>query len=95
MACGSVDLKYRRARDARLPAPGAVSRKSRANEGQWPPDGIARDIVLFDLSGKRVYHRPSVAPLLSNISLVGMASGTYCVRVSDAIHSKMKVLVIQ
>lgn len=59
-----------------------------------PADERPKDLVLFDLSGKRVWQRWRIAERSFDIPLTTLAKGSYCVRVSDAVESKMKILVI-
>ncbi len=60
-----------------------------------PTDNVPRDVVLFDMAGKRVFSRMNVTTRLLGVTTTGLGKGTYGVRVSDAESAKVKVLVIQ
>jgi Secretion system C-terminal sorting domain len=59
-----------------------------------PADDRPRDIVLFDLCGKRVFSRSGFAKNLLDIDVGTLAQGTFCLRVSDATTTRFKTLVI-
>jgi hypothetical protein len=60
-----------------------------------PPDGAMREVSIYDLTGKRVLSRTHVADPLLQIPTVGLGRGAYCVRVSEAMSSKMKTLILR
>lgn len=60
-----------------------------------PNDEVSKDIVIYDLSGKRIRSFNSWGNSFVSISTAEYAKGAYCVRVSDDRSSKMKTLVIQ
>ena len=59
------------------------------------PDDMARDITIYDLSGRQVYRRNQAVGPLVIIPTARLSRGTYCVRVSDAVLARNKLLIIQ
>ncbi len=60
-----------------------------------PIDNVPRDIVVFDMAGRRAFSRLNVSSHVLGISTAGLDKGAYCVRVSDGANHRMKILVIQ
>ncbi len=59
------------------------------------PDSTPKDIVLYDLTGRRVHSWSSMSGPI-RLRLIGnLAKGAYCVQVSDATTTKVKRLIIQ
>lgn len=59
-----------------------------------PDDDEQRDVMIYDLAGKRIRSINSQGRRLLNISIADLAKGTYCVRVSDSRMARVKTLVI-
>jgi hypothetical protein len=62
---------------------------------QMLPSSLAKDVALYDMSGKRVYSRTNLSQLSLDVPLGTLAKGAYCVRISDETTLKMKTLIIQ
>ena len=59
------------------------------------PDRAARDITIYDLSGREVYHWTQTDGPLVVLQTDQFSRGTYCIRVSDSAGSRNKLLIIQ
>jgi hypothetical protein len=59
------------------------------------PDQVARDITIYDLSGRLVYQRNRAQGPVITIPLDRFSSGTYCVRVSAGDDAKHKLFIVQ
>lgn len=59
-----------------------------------PSDDVPRDVILFDMAGKRIFSRTDVTVRLLGVTTTGLSKGTYAVRVSDAERARVKILVI-
>jgi len=59
-----------------------------------PSDDVSKEVVIYDLSGKRIRSFNSNGTQLLQISTEGFAKGPYCVRVSDQKVTRMKTLII-
>ncbi len=59
-----------------------------------PPDGVMRNIAVYDLTGKRVVFRSNMTGALIDLPTGSLARGAYCVRVSDAMSSQTKTLIL-
>ncbi len=59
------------------------------------PDEAARDITIYDLSGRQVYHKSQAEGPLIIIQTERFSRGTYCIRVSDVVVVRNKLLIIQ
>lgn len=60
-----------------------------------PADETPRNIALLDLPGRQVYLRKGLLGPSFDVPIGNLAKGTYCVKVSDAMTFKMKVLIVQ
>ena len=58
------------------------------------PDDAPTDMILHDLAGRQIHTRSSVRGALLRLPIGQLASGVYCIRVSDGINSKVKKLII-
>lgn len=59
-----------------------------------PPDGVMRNIAVYDLTGSRVVSRSNMTGALIDLPTGSLARGAYCVRVSDAMSSQTKTLIL-
>ncbi|MBZ0206782.1 MAG: T9SS type A sorting domain-containing protein, partial [Flavobacteriales bacterium] len=58
------------------------------------PDDTPTDIILHDLAGRQIHARSSVSGPLLRLPIGQLASGVYCIRVSEGDNSKVKKLII-
>ncbi len=58
------------------------------------PDDAPTDIILHDLAGRQIHTRSSVRGALLRLPIEQLASGVYCIRVSEGDNSKVKKLII-
>ncbi len=58
------------------------------------PDDAPTDMILQDLAGRQIYARSRVSGPLLRLPISQLASGVYCIRVSDGVNSKVKKLII-
>ncbi len=59
-----------------------------------PSDDVAKEVSIYDLSGKRISTLNSNGVTLLHITTEAFSKGVYCIRVSDQNATRMKTLVI-
>jgi hypothetical protein len=61
----------------------------------FPDNRLPREIAIYDLAGKCVYHKSASSGVLKRIPVGKFSSGAYSVRASDAAATRVKLLIIQ
>jgi len=57
-------------------------------------EDIPKDVIMYDMSGKRMFSLNTMGTPILKLPLIGLAKGAYCVRVLDITTSKLKILII-